>query len=172
MIALPIIAIAILFVSLFRQTGYDSEYTNNDGNKLPIVVTNVEISSDNYGDCETTFYFTNKENIDYKYAKFAVLAWDKNGFPLKFMQAYAISDFTNAYVEFFTVENLSGHDSQSCTIVYDFDYSEIQYMSVFLISYEDFSLNTWESPIIEQWDKVEGHKLEDTDIYYFEFESY
>ena len=74
-----------------------------------------------------------------------------------------------SFSKFFQVDNILSRDSLSCACVFNFDVAEVASMAVFLISCEDFAGDTWENPIAEDWGELEGRKLEDTDLYYFEF---
>lgn len=169
-----IIVLCFFISRFFGNSGYDMEYSNNEGTKLPIVVTGIEISEENYSLIESlaTFHVTNLKNTDYKYAEFAVLAWDNDGFPMKLDQPYVFSttDLDHDYADYFSGENIRANTSQSYECGFDFKISDIGYMSVFLVYCEDFASKTWENPIANHWEEIEGRKLEDINIYYFSFQ--
>ena len=167
-----IAAVVLLAVCLLLPKGRDIEYSNNGGDKLPIVVTGIEIGPGNlYTEPTTTFYLENREDVDYRHAQFAVLAWDSGGFPIPLDQPFVVSDadYFHDYLEFFQVDNIPSRASLSCACVFNFDVAEVASMAVFLISCEDFAGDTWGNPIAEDGGELEGCKLEDTDLYYFEF---
>ena len=146
--------------------GPNAEYTNNSGDKLPVVVNGISMSGSSWGEgyVEVTYDIENLSGVEYREVDFAVLAWDSHGFPIKFAGFF---DLEPDYLKFIVCENMEKNASQEYT--YTFESEQITYMAVFLESYEDFNGNEWVNPYMEYIEDAKGKKLEDVDIYYFEF---
>lgn len=171
-LAVGVVSLAIVIIRLLSPGGYDAEYSNNEDNRLPIAVTGVEVEEGAlFTEPLTTFFVANREDTDYKYAQFAVLAWDTEGFPIRLDQPFVISeaDYSSEYLEIFQIDNVPAQASLRYECTFNYGISEIGYMTVFLISCEDYSANAWENPIADDLKEIEGCKLKDTDLYYFEF---
>ena len=142
------------------------EYTNNSGDKLPIVVNQISIQNSYYnGYIDIIFEIENLTKTEYRNVNMAVLAWDSDGFPIKNNGMFvAEAD----YVNYIGIENIGSYETDEYS--YTFETADIKYMSVFLSYYEDFENNKWENPIINSIEKNKGNKLDRMEIYYFEFQ--
>ena len=157
-----IIAVIIVIIKIFGSD--NAEYTNNAGNKLPIVVNQVLVQ-DAFS-TEYTDISVDVENItdtDYRTVNLAVLAWDSKGLPVELCGMYDF--FGNSYVNYLELENISSKAADTYT--FTFESADIEYISVFLDECEDFDGNKWENPFMKDIENYQGKKLEDMDIYYF-----
>lgn len=158
--------VTIIFIMIISLGEEDIEYTNNSGENLPIVVNQISYQ-DSYwtGFMDITFEIENMSQTDYKDVRMAVLAWDSEGYPIRMCGMY---EYAPDYVNYIKLENIS--PGKVSEYAYTFENADIAYMSVFLTYYEDFNGNEWESPIIEEVEKKQGQKLEETELYYFTFQ--
>ena len=166
-IVLGLLAAVIVVVILITGSGKnDLEYTNNAGDKLPIVVNDIS-----YGDSywtnyiDISFEIQNLTQTDYKEASMAVLAWDWDGYPIKLAGMYELEP---DFVRYIGLENISPRKSSEET--YTFETAEIGYMAVFLSSYTTYDGKQWENPIMKKVEKSKGQRLADTELYYFQFQ--
>ena len=154
-----IIAVIIVIIKIFGSD--NAEYTNNAGNKLPIVVNQVLVQED-FG-TEISVEVENITNTDYRKAYLAVLAWDSKGLPVELCGMYDF--FEDSYVKYLGLENIGSKAADAYT--FTFESADIEYISVFLDECEDFDGNKWENPFMKDIENYQGKKLEDMDIYYF-----
>lgn len=161
-----IAAAVVLLIALAGSGKDDMEYTNNSGDKLPIVVNGISYQDSFWtGFIDITFEIENLTQTDYKNVHMAVLAWDRDGYPIRLG---SMSDFDPDYVSYISFENISPNRTSESS--YTFKSADIAYMSVFLSYYEDFSGKEWENPVIENVEKNQGQKLDETELYYFTFQ--
>lgn len=160
-----LVAIFILIKWLFG--GPNAEYTNNTGDKLPVVVNRISISESSFGEgyAEITYEIENRSGNEYREADFAVLAWDSNGFPIKLAGFF---DLEPDYLKYIVCENIEKNACQEYT--YTFETERISYLAVFLESYEDFNGNVWNNPIMDYIEESKGKKWEDVEVYSFRFD--
>lgn len=162
-----IIIVIVFLIMKLSSTANNIEYTNNSGDKLPVVVKEISIQESfwtNYID--VTFEIENLTQTDYRDVNIAVLAWDSEGYPIKLCGMYELD---SNYVNYIGLENVSPRELD--TYSYTFEEADIKYMAVFLSYYEDFENDTWENPVIEDIEKNQGKKLSETETYYFTLHS-
>lgn len=136
--------------------------TKNDSRELPVIATAISYGETSYvGFTDVTVSIENTTDTDYKEVTFALLAWDRNGLPLKL-------DEVN-YTCYCSHDNLAAYESGDFTWQYG-TAPDIGYMAFFLSEYTDFDGNTWTNPIIDKIPELEGNKLENSHIAYFTFE--
>lgn len=164
-----VIVVAIfLFIMIVGSGTNDIEYTDNSGDKLPIVVNQISIQESGWsGFIDITFEIENLTQTDYKDVTMAVLAWDSEGYPIDLRGMYEF-DFDSSYVSYIGLENVRPRKLDEYS--YTFDNADIKYMSVFLSSYEDFKNKKWENPVTEDIEKSQGKKLNEMGISYFTFQ--
>ena len=110
---------------------------------------------------DITYTVSNLVDNNFKDVNFAVLAWDREGFPLKL-------DEVN-YTSNFSIDNLASYAQK------DFTHEiatvlDIGYMSMFVSDYTDFDGNYWVNPIMENIAELEGTMVQDTQLSYFTFQ--
>lgn len=160
-----IIVVIILFIMTLCWGADDIEYTNNSGDKLPIVVNQISIQENWTGFIDITFEIENLTQTDYRDVRLAVLAWDSEGYPIRLCGMYEID---STYVNYIDLENMSPEELDKYT--YTFEGADIKYMSVFVSYCQDFENEEWENPVIEDIEENQGKKLDETEIYYFTFQ--
>lgn len=161
-----IIAAIILLIAILGSRTNDAEYTNNFGDKLPIVVNEISYQSSFWtGYLDITFEIENLTQTDYRTANLAVLAWDSEGYPIRICGMFELEP---DYVNYISLENLGPKKMSKQT--YTIEDADIAYMSVFLSYYEDYNGKEWTSPIIEKVEKNQGQKLSEAKLCYFAFQ--
>ena len=161
-----LIAAIVALVVFFGAKTNDVEYSNNFGDKLPIIVNEISYQ-DSYwtGFLDITFEIENLTRTDYREVDLAVLAWDREGYPIRICGMYELEP---DYVNYISLENLSPKKVSEYS--YTIERADIAYMSVFLSYYKDYNGKEWTSPIIKKVEKNQGQKLNETKLYYFAFQ--
>ncbi|MCJ1662252.1 DUF5780 domain-containing protein [Staphylococcus sp. NRL 18/288] len=100
----------------------------------------------------------NNSNKDIKEVTLAVVAWDKNGLPIKPDFAMAFSQ--DAYISNYADDeiNLTGHSSSDKEIFNLESDNKIASYKIIVSAYKDFDGHTWKNPLYEKFEKVYGQK--------------
>ncbi|MBE6966207.1 MAG: zinc ribbon domain-containing protein [Ruminococcaceae bacterium] len=164
-IGIPIIIVVIFFIMSLNFNASDIEYTNNSGTELPVVVKEISIQESFWsGYIDVSFEIENLTGIDFRKATIAVLAWDSEGYPIKLCGMY---EMDSNYITYIALENISPYESNKYS--YTFEDADIEYMAVFASYCEDFESDTWKNPVMKNFEKNQGKKLNETETYYFTF---
>lgn len=138
--------------------------SDNTGTDVPVIVNQVSYAEAFYvGFTDITLDISNTTENDYRDMKFVALAWDKDGYPIKFKGT------DDPYPYLMNCNNLGPNATEQRNWEYA-DYFEIRYISVFLAECTDFEGNTWVNPAMDYIDEHKGEKLETTQLSYYSFE--
>lgn len=138
------------------------ELSDNKGTDVDVVIESITYQDSYYvGFMDMYYKVNNLVDNNFKEVKFAVLAWDRDGFPLKLNEV----DYTDIVL----INNLPSMGSEE--YVHEIHQTlDIGYISMFMSEYTDFDGNTWVNPIMEEIKELEGTMLKDTNLSYFVFE--
>ena len=172
LMALITLAILAVVVSNVASTKYDAEYSNNSNTEyLPVTVEGISFysfSSDSLVD--VTFTVKNNINEPLKDCTFIVMGWDEDQCPVVVDQAQSIYwDYEYEYIDAYDIDVLKAGETQDLTFTFNSDFSNVYYISTFLVSCTDFDGESWENPIADTVIEIaaDGCLLEDVDVYAF-----
>lgn len=164
-IVIFVIAI-VAFICIFGLNSPDyTEYTNNSGDKLPIVVKGISKQVQFNDNVDLTIDIENTTYTDYRKAGLAVLAWDSDGLPIELCGLY---EFESSYLNYWRVDNVAAKTKYTYTTT--LEPADIKYISVFVDNCVDFDGNAWENPLSDDISNYQGKKIEDVDMCYFKFD--
>ena len=162
-----IVAIAYFAVTTVWGSKYNVEYTNNAGDKLPVVVTDITMYDSEWLDTTVVFDLKNQTSSDYKEATFVLFAWDVDGYPINIDQPTVLSFEDCDYMERLYCDIIRANDTTCYEGNFDDNIRDAEYISVFLVEYTDFNGKKWESPVLDRLEDIRGKKLDNTETYYF-----
>lgn len=166
---LAIVALAYFAITTIFGSKYNVEYTNNTGDKLPVIVTDITMYDAEWLDTTVVFDLKNLTNTDYKEATFVLFAWDADGYPINVDQPTVLSFEDCDYMEHLYCDIIRANETTSYEGNFDDNIRDAEYISVFLTEYIDFNGEKWESPVLDHLEEIRGKKLDTTETYYFTF---